>query len=134
MGHDFGDMVSMNRPLAPCGETGIAAPRASGVNRCRCDGPGCRCRPDRNAIRDPELDDLVKRCLCRILSTLPPDMAEILRRAEIEGQCSRCIARGLGLDLRTVRSRLRLARVAVLDRLMPWVRAYLESGSSSPRH
>lgn len=135
MGHDFGAMCSTTSwPFGPCGAKGTGARRTPGKHFCRCGEPDCRCLSDRGEIADRELDDLVKRCLCRILDTLPPEMAEVRRRAEIDGQCTACIARCLGISPRTARSRLRAARTAVLDRLEPWARAYLESGYPSAKH
>lgn len=107
--------------------------------RCRCnppcDVPDCECRPARAAAADPELHELVTRCVCRVLGALPPDMAEVFRRAEIDGQCCACIAYSLGVSPRTVLTRLRTARRAVLDRLAPEALGQVCGGKpSSPRH
>lgn len=69
---------------------------------------------------DRELDELARRCVCWLLATLPPDMAEIARRAEIDGQCAGCNAWCLGISPQTARSRLYAARIGVLDRLKSW--------------
>lgn len=75
---------------------------------------------------DRELEELVRRCVCRLIATLPRDQAEILWRADIDGQCTTCIARCLDSAPRKVQPSLYAARIAVWHWLKPRAGARLD--------
>lgn len=66
---------------------------------------------------DPELEAVVCICLHRLLSTLKPEYAELLRRVDLSGEPREWVACQLGLTLNNLAVRLHRARQALRKRL-----------------
>lgn len=66
---------------------------------------------------DPELEAIACICLHRLLSTLKPEYAELLRRVDLSGEPREWVACQLGLTLNNVAVRLHRARQALRKRL-----------------
>ncbi|MBX9824842.1 MAG: sigma-70 family RNA polymerase sigma factor [Xanthobacteraceae bacterium] len=60
-----------------------------------------------------EIDDVVCKCLARILPLLKPEYADVLRRVELEGETRESVAADLGLTPGNLTVRLHRARQAL---------------------
>jgi DNA-directed RNA polymerase specialized sigma24 family protein len=68
-----------------------------------------------DSIRDEELEALICDCLDLLLSTLPPEQANIVRAVEVEGVLPQSVAEIQGLSLRQVNKQLALGRQGLKD-------------------
>ena len=76
---------------------------------------------------DPELESTVCTCLYRLLPTLTPEYADILRRVDLLGEPRQQVAAALGVTVNNVTVRLHRARQAIK-------RALLLSCTTCPEH
>jgi len=65
----------------------------------------------------PEAERTLCACLERLLPTLNPDYAELLRRVELQGELVSQVGRALGLTANNATVRLHRARVQLKERL-----------------
>lgn len=66
--------------------------------------------------RDDELEKLICCCLDVLLSTLPPEQANVLRAVDVEGTSPQSVAELRALSLKAVTTHLALGRQALKDR------------------
>jgi len=72
------------------------------------------CNPDPS--RDDELEALICDCLDLLLSTLPPEQANIVRAVDVDGEQPRSVADTQGQSLNAVTQHLALGRQGLKER------------------
>jgi RNA polymerase sigma-70 factor (ECF subfamily) len=70
-----------------------------------------------NRAADPDLDSAICNCLYRLLPTLKPEYADIIRRADILGETRDGLAEALGISQNNLTVRLHRGRQALRKRL-----------------
>ena len=65
---------------------------------------------------DPELDELICECIDMFLSTLPPELAVIVQRIDVDGERPEDVAHSLGLSASTIADQLGYGRQALKER------------------
>jgi DNA-directed RNA polymerase specialized sigma24 family protein len=78
-------------------------------------------------VRDDELEELICGCLDLLLSTLPPEQANVFRAVDVEGASPQSVAELQALSLKAVTAHLALGRQALKDR-------FAEMHSVCPEH
>ncbi|SFN98107.1 RNA polymerase sigma-70 factor, ECF subfamily [Roseovarius lutimaris] len=68
------------------------------------------------SARDPELDELICDCLDLLLTTLPPEQANIVQRIDVEGEMPEDVAHTLKLSLSAVTCQLMCGRQTLKER------------------
>ena len=71
---------------------------------------------NRDPIRDDELEALICDCLDMLLTTLPPEQANVVRAVDVEGASPQSVAESHGLSLSQVTTHLALGRQGLKDR------------------
>ena len=73
-------------------------------------------QPSSDPKSDTEIDELICDCIDMLLSTLPLEQANIVRRVDVDGERREGVADSLGLSKSTIDARLGSGRQALKER------------------
>ena len=87
-------------------------------------------QPSSDPTSDTELDELIRDCIDMLLSTLPLEQANIVRRIDVDGARREGVAHGLGRGASTIDDRLGCGRQALKERFAEMTRICPKHGLS----
>ena len=87
-------------------------------------------QPGSDPTSDTELDELICDCIDILLSTLPHEQANIVRRVDVDGERKEGVAHSLGLSESTIDVRLGCGRQALKERFAEMTRICPKHGLS----
>ena len=87
-------------------------------------------QPSSDPTNDTELDELIRDCIDMLLSTLPLEQANIVRRIDVDGERREGVAHSLGFSESTIDDRLGCGRQALKERFAEMTRICPKHGLS----